>query len=41
MKFPQKIKNRTTICPSNSTSGDLSEENKQTKKSKSKRYMQP
>ena len=32
MKFPRKIKNRITICPSSSTSGDLSEENKQTKK---------
>ena len=38
MEVPQKIKNRTTIQSSNSTSGYLSEENKNTN---SKRYMHP
>ena len=36
MKVPQKIKNRTTIRSSNSTSGYLSEENENTNL---KRYM--
>ena len=38
MEVPQKIKNRTTIQLSNSTSGYFSEENKNTN---SKRYMHP
>ena len=38
MKSSQKIKNRTTTQPSNSTSGYSHEENKNTD---SKRYMHP
>ena len=38
MEVPQKIKNRTTIWSSSSTSGYLSKENKNTN---SKKYLHP
>ena len=38
MEFPQKIKNRTTILSSNSTTGYLPEENEN---SNSNRYLHP
>ena len=38
MEIPQNIKNKATICPSNSTSGYLS---KEIQYNDSKRYMHP
>ena len=38
MEIPQEVKNRTTLCSSNSTTGYLPTDNKNTK---SKGYMHP
>lgn len=38
IEIPQKIENRTTVKPNNSTSGYLAEENKN---NNSKRFMYP